>query len=275
MLRGYSAEVTSGDQESIEAAAQMPAGAEVFIASPPSDRTERQVRAAAQLRRAGLVPVPHLVARNLKNIAELNILLERFVGEAGVDRALILAGDRDQPSGDLSTSLQILESGTLNKHGISRIALSAYPEGHPRISTAALVAARAAKLAAAKKANLEVTLISQFCFEAAPIVAMARQIRAEGIAAPLRVGVAGPATRASLLKYAIICGVGASMRALKERPAARNMFAGDTPDDLLTEVARARAAEPELGIQGVHFFTFASLAKTIHYLAGHQGPRAP
>jgi methylenetetrahydrofolate reductase (NADPH) len=77
------------------------------------------------------------------------------------------------------------------------------------------------------------------------------------------VGVAGPASRTSLLKYAIMCG--ASIRALKERPAARGMLAGDTPEDLLTEVAQAQADNPALGIQGVHFFTFASLAATIKF----------
>jgi hypothetical protein len=32
---------------------------------------------------------------------------------------------------------------------------------------------------------------------------------------------------------------------------------------VLSEVARAQAVDPTLGIQGVHFFTFASLAKTV------------
>jgi methylenetetrahydrofolate reductase (NADPH) len=187
-----------------------------------------------------------------------------------VDRALILGGDRDQPVGDFSSSLQLLETGMLSKHGIRKIALSWYPEGHPRIPAADLVAARAAKLEVAAKANLDVTFVSQFCFEAAPIVAMAKQIRADGVTAPLRVGVAGPATRTSLLKYAMICGVGASIRALKERPAARGMLAGETPAELLTEVAHAQSITPALGIQGVHFFTFASLAATVRFVDEHR-----
>jgi methylenetetrahydrofolate reductase (NADPH) len=267
LLRDYSAEVTSGDRKSIDAAiASMPPGAEVFIASLPSDSSERQLLAAVRLKRAGLTPVPHVVARNIKNVAELDAILERLVGEAGIDRALILAGDRSEPAGDFGSSLDLLETGMLNTHGLRKIALSWYPEGHPRIPVGELVAARAAKLAAAKKADLDATLISQFCFEAAPIVAMARQIRSEGYTVPLRVGVAGPTSRPSLLKYAMMCGVGASIRALKERPVARKMFADNTPEDVLSEVARAQAADPTLGIQGVHFFTFASLAKTIEFV---------
>jgi methylenetetrahydrofolate reductase (NADPH) len=267
LLRNYSAEVTSGDRKSIDAAAtMMEPGAEVFIASLPSDTADKLVLAAAQLKRSGLTPVPHIVARNIKNLADLDTLLGRLVSEAGIDRALILAGDRDQPAGDFSAALQLLETGMISKHGIKKIALSWYPEGHPRISDADLTAARAAKLAAAAKAGLDVTLVSQFCFEAAPIVSTARQIRAEGVTQPLRVGIAGPASRTSLLKYAMICGVGASIRALKERPAARGMLAGDTPEDLLSEVAAAQSAEPALGIQGIHFFTFASLAATAKFV---------
>jgi methylenetetrahydrofolate reductase (NADPH) len=270
LLRNYSAEVTSGDRKSIDAAIQMMrTGSEVFIASLPNDQANRQVAVAAQLKLAGLTPVPHVVARNIKNLGELDSLLGRFKTEAGVDRALILAGDRDQPAGELSSSLQILESGLLAKHGIRKIGLSWYPEGHPRIAAADLRAARAAKLTAAAQSNLDVTLVSQFCFESQPIIAMARQIRSEGVKVPLRVGVAGPASRASLLKYALICGVGASVRALKERPGARAMLTGDNPAELLTELAHAIAADSALGIQGVHFFTFASLARTVSFVEEH------
>ena len=271
LLENYSAEVTSGDRKSIDAAStMMQRGAEVFIASLPTDTGDRQVAAAAQLKRAGLTPVPHIVARNLKNHADLDALLGRLVNDAGVDRALILAGDRDHPAGDFKSSLQLLETGLLGKHGIRKIALSWYPEGHPRIPPADLITARADKLAVAAEAQLEVTLVSQFCFESSPIIATARQIRAEGVTVPLRVGVAGPASRTSLLKYAMICGVGASLRALKERPAARGMLSGDTPEELLSEVAQAQSDEPALGIQGVHFFTFASLAATAKFVEEHR-----
>jgi methylenetetrahydrofolate reductase (NADPH) len=268
LLRDCSAEVTSGDRRSIEVAiASMHPGAEVFIASLPSDSAERQLLAAARLKRAGLTPVPHLVARNMQNLAEFDAILRRLTSEAGVDRALILAGDRDQPAGSLTCSLQLLESGLLGKYGIQKIVLSAYPEGHPRISVADLTEARAAKLRAAKEADLKVTLLTQFCFEPAPIIALAGQIRAEGVKVPLRVGVAGPASLCSLLRYALLCGVGPSIRALKERQVtARNMLVGETPEELLTEVARAQMTHPSLGLSGAHFFTFGSLASTVRWI---------
>lgn len=55
LLHGYPTEVTSADRRSIDAAiTTLPRGADVYIASLPSDGKERQVLAATELYRAGL-----------------------------------------------------------------------------------------------------------------------------------------------------------------------------------------------------------------------------
>ena len=276
LLRNYSAEVTCRDEKSIRAAESlMRPGSEVFIVSLPSDTEDRRIAVAAELRHAGLVPVPHIVARNIGSRADLETLLRRLTHEAGVDRTLILGGDRSEPIGEFDSSQQLLETGLFDAFGIRKIKLSWYPEGHPRISTSELAKARAAKLRVAAARGLDVELIGQFCFESAPIIASARQLRAEGIQVPLRVGVAGPASRASLLKYAMICGVGASVRALKERPGARSLLNSESPERLLREVAHAQAEEPSLGIHRVHFFTFASVASTAQFVEQHSAQRLP
>lgn len=267
LLRDYSAEVTAPDRKSLDEAADvMRPGSRVYIASLPSDTADRQVAAAAHLSRIGLIPVPHIVARNIKDRATFENLLARFTGEAGVDRALILGGDRDKPAGDYDSALQLIETGLLQKYGLKRIAIGCYPEGHPRISDATLDAALFQKLAAAEGAGLEVIMISQLCFDAGAIIRFAERIRAEGVKARFRVGVAGPAKRSTLLKYALICGVGPSLRALKERQdLTQSLLAGETPEALLTEVAVALARNPALNIWGVHFFTFAALRKSIEW----------
>ena len=267
LLKTYSTELTTRDKTSLEAAPDVLApGAEVFIASLPNDSIDGLVATAVQLRNAGLTPVPHIAARNIESLAVFDELLARLVGEAGLDRMLTLGGDRDKPAGDLHCSLQMIESGLIQKHGISRIFMACYPEGHPRISDEVLERARADKLAAAKAGGLDVTLVSQFCFDAKPIIQLTARMRAQGTAVPYRVGVAGPAERATLVRYALMCGVGASLRALKERQAlARNVLAGETPEALLTEVALAPAANPALELEGVHLFTFGGLARSAQW----------
>ena len=272
ILQNYSVEVTSRDRKSIDAAPELLApGSEVFIAALPGDSVDSLVNAAAQLRRARLVPVPHIVARNIENVRDLDALIGRLTQEAGVDRCLSLGGDRDKPAGDLTSSLQVIETGVFQKHGVRQLFIGCYPEGHPKISDAVLDEQRALKLAAIEQAGLDATLVSQFCFEADAVVSLARRMRAQGTKAPFRVGVAGPADRALLIKYALICGVGNSIRVLKNRgEMTKNLLSGETPEQLVSEVAAAQAQDPGLGISGVHFFTFGSLARSAQWAEAHK-----
>jgi len=267
LVEAYSVEVTARDADAV--VELLPPGAEVSVANLPNDGTELLVKAATRLRQAGLVPMPHIVARKIRDHGELDTLLAQLAGEAGVDRALALGGDRDHPAGAFSASLQLIETGAFERHGIRKISIACYPEGHGRIGPQALQAALVGKLAAAAARGIEARLMSQFVFEAGPIVSFARQLRAAGISAPLRVGVAGPARRTTLIKYAIRCGVGASLRALTERRhLMTGLLGGETPEQLLGDLALACQADPSLGIEGVHFFTFGAPGKAIEWAQG-------
>ena len=269
-LSDYSAEVTTPDRKSLDVAAErMPSEARVYVAALPNGTPDRQIEVCAQVRKLGLVPVPHIVARNIDDRASLDQLLGRLSREAGVDRALVLGGDRNTPAGEYHSSLQLIESGLLQQHGIRKIGIACYPEGHPRIPDDVLDKALLDKVAAARTAGLELILISQVCFDSGPIVDFLRRIRAQGVTERIRVGVAGPATRKTLIKYALICGVGASLRALQERQSlTRNLLSEETPEKLIRDLEGAVAAEPELNIWGIHFFTFASLKSTIYWVEG-------
>lgn len=273
LLGDYSTEVLPRDRASIEAAPDLlERGAEVFIAAVPGDGADRMAAAAARLRDLGLTPVPHVVARNLAGLADLDRLLGRLRDEAGVDRALVLGGDRDHPAGVLHSSQQLIESGLFARRGVRKLFVACYPEGHPQIPDDVLEDARAAKLRVAAGQGLAVTLVSQFCFEARPIVALARRMRARGIQVPYRVGVAGPGERATLIRYGLMCGVGASLRALKQRQGmARSLLSGETPEAILSEVAAAARQDPSLNISGVHFFTFGAHARAAEWAERMRG----
>jgi methylenetetrahydrofolate reductase (NADPH) len=272
ILRDYSVEVTSRDRKSLDAAGNLlPAGTEVFIAALPGDSDSLLVAAAAQLKKAGLTPVPHIVARNTESLSALEDLMARLVGEAGVDRVLSLGGDRDKPAGNFLSSLELIQTGVYRKNGIGKIFIGSYPEGHPKIPDAVLDQARTDKLAAAAEQDLHVTIVSQFCFDAKPIIAMVQRMRAAGVTAPFRAGVAGPADRALLIKYAIICGVGNSLRVLKDRgELTKGLLAGETPEALIRELAIAQSADRALGIDGIHFFTFGSVARSAQWAEAHR-----
>ena len=115
------------------------------------------------------------------------------------------------------------------------------------------------------------TLVSQFAFDSVPIIAYAKRIRAQGVTVPFRVGVAGPADRGLLIKYALICGIGNSLKMLQKRSdLAVNTLSGETPESVIRELAVAQAADPSLGLSGIHFFTFGSLAKSANWAKSQQ-----
>lgn len=267
LLADFSAEVTRPDRRALdEAARMMPAGAPVYIAALPRDPPDAQIAIAVELSRLGLRPIPHIVARKIADHRALDTLIGRFVREAGVDRALVLAGDRESPVGDLADSLAILESGVLEQHGIAKVAVACYPEGHPRIAGPALDAALRRKLEIAAERGFDLRLISQLCFDADIIADYVAALRRDGVTASFRVGLAGPTSMAVLLRYAAICGVGASARALTERRGLALRLGQRLEDRIVTRLAERNAADPALAIHGLHFFTFGALSDTLRWV---------
>jgi methylenetetrahydrofolate reductase (NADPH) len=267
LLRGFSLEVSARDSQAIDKAADLlPPGTEVYLNWIPGDTHHRTVAAAAKLRHAGLTPVPHVAARFLTGFTQLADFLARLAGEAEVRQALTIGGDRDRPVGPFDSSEQILATGLFAKHGILRIGLAGYPEGNPRIAPTTLTAALAAKLGHLRGQGLVPYIATQFCFEARPILAWVQALRDSGLDVPVRVGLAGPASITTLMKYGLRCGVGNSVRALALRgPAIAHLLNEAGPDAILRELAAATASNPALGITGIHLFSFGGLARTAEW----------
>ncbi len=265
LLTGYSVEVLARDHKGIAAAARLLGpGSEVFVPSLPHDTLEDLVTACTALHHAGLAPVPHISARIIRSRAVLADMLKQLTLKARVESALVIGGDVDAALGEFDAATQLIETGLFEANGINRIALAVHPEGHPRVADELIWPALTVKLDAAASRGIETYLVSQFAFDAAPYITIARRLRAHGITQRLRAGVAGPASRMTLIRYAMMCGVGASLRTLRERHGmASNMAAGETPEALIRELAAAQALEPSLGIDSVHFFTFGSLEGSV------------
>src|SRR5215470_3285537 len=106
LVRDSSIECSVRDPDEIaRVAALLPAGTAVFVSALSRDTSERAVAVAAQLRRAGLEPVPHIAARALPSFTAARAFLSRLAREAGVAQALLVGGDVEQP-GPFASSLQ-------------------------------------------------------------------------------------------------------------------------------------------------------------------------
>jgi methylenetetrahydrofolate reductase (NADH) len=243
-----------------------PLGSTVYIAFAPTDTHHGVLAAATRLKRAGFAPVPHIAARTLASFTQLNDYLARMAGDAGIDRALVIAGDVEHPVGPFATSHDLLDTGLFERHGIRRIDIAGYPEGHPRVSRADLAEALTTKCRTIRERGLEPSILTQFGFEAAPIIAWLKAIRLAGVDVPVRIGLAGPASIATLAKFAVRCGIGNSLRSLTSGHAsfARLLVEAD-PAALVVSLAGA-AEDCTLGIAGLHFFTFGGVRRTTAWL---------
>ncbi len=268
LARSFSTEVTAHDARAAEVCRDsLPAGTSVYVALVPGVHHLRLLAAAAELAKAGFNPVPHVVARSIASYTQARDLLARLAGEAGVTRALLVGGDIDRPAGPFWSSYQLLETELFAKSGIGRIGLACYAEAHPRIAAQTLETALAAKLDLARRQGLATWLVTQFCFEPEPILRRVEALRAAGIGVPVRVGLAGPADRRTLWKYALHCGIGNSIRALGTRvDVIGNLLLRDSPDPVLDGVAKAAADDARLGIEGIHVFAFGGVAATARWL---------
>jgi methylenetetrahydrofolate reductase (NADPH) len=270
LLRGCSIEVTSREPKTIDSCpAQLEKGSAVYLTWIPGDDPLKTVHAASVLRYGGLIPVPHIGARHLESETQLDQLLARFHGDAGVSQILLIAGDRDKPAGPYGSSIEVLDSGLLQKHGITEIGISGFPEGNPNIPDAAIAAALAYKRDWAKREGIALHIVSQFCFESTAILTWLRKLRGSGIDTPVRVGLAGPASIATLTRYALRCGVGNSVRALTRAPSLTRLLTDSSPEPIIKDLGAALDTEPALGIAGLHFFVFGGFNKTAQWLRNH------
>jgi methylenetetrahydrofolate reductase (NADPH) len=260
LLAHYSIEVTARDSDPAGAcAAVLRPGTEVFIAFVPSARHERVVTIAGALAAAGFVPVPHLVARSFRGYTQLLDHLHALHA-VGVEAALVIGGDADRAEGPYASALDLLQTGAFVRAGIRRIGLGCYPEQHRRIDRARLEEALDAKLARVAHEGADAFVVSQFCLQAEPIAALAQSLRQRGITAPLRIGIAGPTDRRKLWKYALRCGIGASIAALGSHiDIVRDLLIRETPDTLVRDLAARLASAPPLGIAGLHIFSFGGV----------------
>jgi methylenetetrahydrofolate reductase (NADPH) len=261
LLAGASVEAAVKNLAEVDAFPRFLApGTQVYLPWLPGLPYNHVVSVAARLRRAGYEPVPHIAARRLPDWESAEELVSRLAGECGVKQALVIAGDVDRPTGTFADAAAFLESGLLQQHGIRRVGIAGYPEGHPRISEAELTAAMRHKIGIARASGLELYVVSQFCFDAGAILAWLDRL---GTALPVRVGLAGPATLRTLINYGMRCGVGPSLRALKSRGVSLTRLVAQTGPDAI--VAALAAAEPRAPFK-LHVFSFGGVEKTARWI---------
>ena len=248
----------------------LPLGTRIYVPSIPGSTWRETVLACARLQSEGMVAVPHLDARSVADMADLHGRLNALA-DASVTELMLVAGDRKRPLGAFRDTLDVLDSGALVEHGMTRLGIAGYPEGHPVVDPASLAISLSRKLEYAAATGTDMWMVSQFAFEAETVVSWLDTVRRTSGRLPVRVGMAGPARLKTVLAFAARCGIGASARALARRPSALRLLNNWTPDSMLQALARHRVASPESPVSGIHLFTFGGLPQTSRWLRATAG----
>ena len=264
-LQGYSIEVMPRTAEKVENFRDLlPEGTRVYIAHIEGTPINDMVATAKRLADEGYPVMPHFPARIIKDKATLADWIARYNGEAGVEQALLLAGGVDQPHGDFHSSMQLMESGEFDKAGFKRLHVAGHPEGNrdidPNGGTATVDEALQWKQKFSERTDAEMAIATQFAFDAKPMIAWANRLSAAGVTLPIHIGIAGPAKLQTLIKFAIACGVGPSLKVLQKRAMdVSKLLLPYEPHDVLRDLAAHREANPDFNITNVHFFPLGGI----------------
>ena len=279
-LRGYSIEVMPRTAAKVESFRDLlPEGTRIYIAHIEGTGIDEMVATARRLSDEGFAVMPHFPARIIPDRATLAEWIARYRDEAGVQEALVLAGNPKARAGEFDNSMQLLETGLFDDAGFTRLHVAGHPEGNrdidPDGSDQRAMEALRWKQAFAARTDASMAIVTQFCFEAGPVIAWTERLAAEDITLPVHIGIAGPARLQTLIRFAIACGVGPSLKVLQKRAMdVTRLVMPYEPTELLARLAAHKAAHPECNIEQVHFFPLGGIGATAEWAIAHGGRNA-
>lgn len=271
----WSLEMLAAEAPNVERAAVLLApGARVYVPWPNRHTPAQLLAAVSAIHRCGCEAVPHIAARRVIDGGEFEDLLGHMAAEHGLRRVLLIAGDVTAPLGPYKDTLALLETGMLVRAGLAEVGFGAYPEGHPHLERAAGKLVRD-KIDAARAQGLAPHFVTQFSFAPRRILECCVELARLAPNVPVRIGIAGPTDPIKLLRYARLCGVNASRRALSQLgPGIARLAMLSDPTGQLAVITQHLAGRAHSNIAGAHIFSFGGLEPTARWLAREAGPPA-
>jgi methylenetetrahydrofolate reductase (NADPH) len=239
----------------------LPRGCSVSVTCSPAKGLQATLDVTTRIAGLGHHAVPHISARLTEDRAHVQ-RLAAFLKDHGISEVFLVAGDAPEPVGAYEGVVPFLRDLLDTDHGLTRIGITAYPDGHVLIDPAVVHAALHEKQALLAEAGISGYASTQMCFDVERWVDWATAERAAGFGLPLHLGVPGAIDRTKLLTMGVRLGVGSSMRYVKKNKGFLGRLftpGGYDPGKLVAPLSkRAR----ELGIEGLHVFTFNNVAAT-------------
>ncbi|MBS1018982.1 methylenetetrahydrofolate reductase [Gluconobacter cerinus] len=240
-------------------------GSRVFVTWLPGVPFAEVLAACDLLKLCGYLPVPHVAARSIRDEGHLQEICSALT-ERDIPRMLLIAGGADKPAGIFADTVQILETEIPVRTGIRTVYVAGHPEGHPQATEATLLEYMRRKQELARTQGLNMQIVTQFCFDAAQVLAWEKRLREEGITLPINLGIYGLTTPKTLVRYGLACGVGQSLRFMqRQRWKLHRWFMPCNPQHLVDAVAQEIAQTSNTNFRGLHFYPFGAIARTLEW----------
>ena len=268
LLKNSSIELsTNGESAISKAAAVLPGNMGVYVPKMPDAALGDKLVQLKLLHKYGFNPIPHIVARQLSSDSELRAFLSYAIVTAGVRRALVIGGDNADVAGPFADSAAVIESGILGELGITAVDVAGYPDGHPKIPREVLIADLQRKVELADEQGLELSIVTQFSFDADSVVRFCSEMAEAVPGVPVYAGLAGPTSPAKLLRFAKICGVSTSMRAANKLGMnAIRLATHSGPEKQFDTLASGVTACVAGNLKGIHLFSFGGFVDSAKWL---------
>jgi methylenetetrahydrofolate reductase (NADPH) len=232
---------------------------EVYITMIPGANCRDTIEAANVIQAAGKQAIPHIAARSFSGPEVLGICLSGLQ-DAGIKRVLLIGGGVPEPAGKYASVMDLLKTGLFAEYGINSFDFAGHPEGNPDDPKSEYHMLE--KLQWTKEREFSSRIVTQWSLDAKKTNNWISDLREKGVSNPIHIGVPGPSTVKSLMRFAKVCGVKASTQVLRKQGLniSKLMFV-NKPDKIISELS---------GYDQLHLYPFGGIAKSAAWLIDFQ-----
>jgi len=232
---------------------------EVYITMIPGVDCRNTIEAANVIQAEGKQAIPHIAARSFSGPEVLGKCLSGLQ-DAGIKRVLLIGGGVPEPAGKYASVMDLLKTGLFAEYGINSFDFAGHPEGNPDDPKSEYHMLE--KLQWTKEREFSSRIVTQWSLDAKKTNNWITDLREKGVSNPIHIGVPGPSTVKSLMRFAKVCGVKASTQVLRKQGLniSKLMFV-NKPDKIISELS---------GYDQLHLYPFGGIAKSAAWLIDFQ-----
>lgn len=232
---------------------------EVSITFLPGADYQDVVAQAKRLRQKGFEPIPHVPARSIRSQHHLYDFVSQLRDEAQIRQMLLIAGSPAEPLGPYASTMDLLETRLFD--GL-RVGVAGHPEGMPQFNEEVCDRILALKNTYAQDTGTEMFVMTQWSLDVKTISHWLNRIESFN-RLPIYLGIPGPTTPTSLLKFARICGVKTSLLGLRQQSVRLGQLLTIQTPNYLVDAFSDR-------IDHFHLYTFGGIKRTGAWLTQQQ-----